>query len=290
VRHEAPGVQDTAIARLSRDSQRCGLGFCSIAASLVVFVAEPAAAADSLRSAALAAEPPAVRPQKPRVMTAKAELLKAAFHLNMGRINGMVRVLESHETLKRTTAFGPSSGVRADILRSVVVFLHATFEVALRGHVPRPGRSWSFYSRADLEKALTSSRIDPASFRFLYPPLTQMAKRRKRIVHEADLLQGEPLEWSVADDWQLLMWLMAVPTFYYQLLISLREANAVERAMHEKLQTAMASHVAFGKQLLSFAEVPQELQEQALREVAATLASITSTLHLDPQAFVTTSG
>jgi hypothetical protein len=44
----------------SRDSQRCGFGFCSIVASLVFFVAEPAAAADSLRSAPLAAEPQAV--------------------------------------------------------------------------------------------------------------------------------------------------------------------------------------------------------------------------------------
>ena len=224
------------------------------------------------------------------IMTAKAQSLKAAFHLNMGRITGMVQVLESHEALKRTSAFRPSSGVRADILRSVVVFLHATFEVALRGHVPRPGRRWSFYSRADLEKALAFNRIDSAPFQFLYPPLTQMAKRRNRIVHEADLLQGEPLEWSVADDWQLLMWLMAVLTFYYQLLISLHEANAVELAMHEKLQTAMASHVAFGKQLISFPEVPQQLRVQALREVDATLASIISTLHLDPQAFVKTSG
>jgi hypothetical protein len=61
VRREAHGVQGTAIACLSRNSQRCGFGFRSTVASVVFFVAEPAASADSLRSAPLAAEPQAVR-------------------------------------------------------------------------------------------------------------------------------------------------------------------------------------------------------------------------------------
>ena len=32
-----------------------------------------------------------------------------------------------------------------------------------------------------------------------------MAKRRQRIVHEADLLGNEISDWSIADDWQLIM-------------------------------------------------------------------------------------
>src|SRR5580765_6442040 len=35
-----------------------------------------------------------------------------------------------------------------------------------------------------------------------------------------------------ADDWQLIMWFMAVTAFYYELRISLRAANTVERAMY----------------------------------------------------------
>jgi hypothetical protein len=117
-----------------------------------------------------------------------------------------------------------------------------------------------------------------------------MAKRRKRIVHDADLLRGELDEWSIADDWQLIMWLLAVLAFYYQLRISRRDANTVERAMHEKLCTAMASHMAFGKQLLAFPAVPRELRLQALQETAVTLESIISTLHLDPRTFFTDNG
>jgi hypothetical protein len=215
-------------------------------------------------------------------MTTKADLLKKGFLLNMTRISGLVLILSSHDTLKPTTVLGPSSGGRADILRSIVVFLHATFEVALRSHLPKPSRSMSFYSRTDLDKALASSGIDATPFRFLYPPLTQMAKRRKRIVHEADLLHGDVHEWSLTDDWQLIMWLLAVPAFYFRLRISLRAANEVEHTIYENLRTAMTSHVAFGKQLLAFPAVPQELRLQALQETVVTLQSIVSTLLMDP--------
>ncbi len=218
-------------------------------------------------------------------MTVKADLLETQFRLNMKRISGLVRLLSSYDPLKPTTVFGNSSGARADILRAIVVYLHATFEVALRSHFPKPGRSLSFYSRTDLDKALKYSGIDAAPFQPFYPTLTQMAKRRKQIVHEADLLRGSPHEWSIADDWQLIMWLLAVPAFYYQLRISLRVANAVERAMYERLRIAMASHVAFGKQLLEFPAVPPELRIQALQESVVTLKSLVSTLHLDPRDF-----
>jgi hypothetical protein len=218
-------------------------------------------------------------------MTAKADLLEARFRLNMNRISELVRLLFSHDALKPTSVFGSSSGARADILRAIVIFLHATFEVALRSHIPKPSRSLSFYSRTDLDKALKLSGIDAAPFRFLYPPLTEMAKRRRRIVHEADLLHGDSHEWSVADDWQLIMWLLAVPAFYYQLRISLRAADTVEQTMYGRLRTAMTSHVIFGKQLLAFPTVPPELRLQALQETLVTLESISSMLCLDPRSF-----
>jgi hypothetical protein len=210
----------------------------------------------------------------------------------MNRINGLVHLLFSYDPLKPPTVFGNSSGARADILRAIVVFLHATFEVALRSHIPKPSDRlrFCFYSRADLDKALKFSGIDATPFRVLYPPLTQMAKRRKRIVHEADLLHGEPDEWGFADDWQLFLWLMAVTAFYYQLRISLRAANTVERAMYGKLCTAMARYVAFGKQVIALPEVPPELGIQALQDMVVTLQSISSSLHLDPRVLITDSG
>jgi hypothetical protein len=217
-------------------------------------------------------------------MTAKTDLLDTRFRLNMNRISGLVQLLSSHDALKPTTVFG-SSGARADILRSIVVFLHATFEVVLRSHLP-PNRSINFYSRTDLEKALKLSCVDAKPFRPLFPTLTQMAKRRKRIVHEADLLRGEPQEWSVADDWQLIMWLLAVPAFYYQLRISLHVAGAVECTIYERLRESMLSHVKFANQLLAFSNVPPELRVQALQETVVTLKGIIATLKLDASAFV----
>ena len=223
-------------------------------------------------------------------MSEETDLLETRFRLNMNRISELVRLLSSNDALKPTTVFGNSSGARADILRAIVVFLRATFEDALRSHIPGPSRSLSFYSRTDLDKALKLSSIDAAPFRSLYPPLTQMAKRRKRIVHEADLLRGDSYEWSLVDDWQLIMWLLAVPAFYYQLRISLGVANSVERAMYKNLRTAMDGHVVYGKQLVAVSAVPPELTLQALQETVATLKSIVSTLHLDPRAFSTDSG
>ena len=223
-------------------------------------------------------------------MTAKADLLQTRFHLNMNRINGLVQLLFSHDPLKSTAVFGNSSGARADILRAIVVFLHATFEVALRSHIPESHRKLGFSSRTDLDKALRLSGIDATPFRFLYPPLTQMAKRRNRIVHEADLLHGEPDEWGFADDWQLIMWLMAVNAFYYQLRISLCTANMVERTMFGKLRAAMTSHVAFGKQVIALPEVPRDLGIQALQDMVVTLEGTISTLNLDPRARTTDSG
>ena len=161
--------------------------------------------------------------------------------------------------MKQEKLFGDSEGARADILRAIVVFLHATFEVVLRSHIPKPNRSLSFYSRTDLEKALKLSGVDAKPFNVLFPPLTQMAKRRKRIVHEADLSDGVAHRWGLADDWQLIMWLLAVPAFHYQLLMSLHSANVVECAMYEKLRASMLSHVKFGNQLATFQNVSPEL-------------------------------
>jgi hypothetical protein len=90
-----------------------------------------------------------------------------------------------------------------------------------------------------------------------------MAKRRHRIVHEADLSKRTDTvseAWGAADDWQLTMWLMAVPAFYYQLRISAGVADAVDRTAYKRLREAMTSHVAWGHQLLGLPKLPPEQQ------------------------------
>jgi hypothetical protein len=88
-----------------------------------------------------------------------------------------------HVTLLDREEFKPSGilqskGARADIFRSIVVFLHATFEDAVRSQIPRekPNNPWNFSAKADLDKALKRAEIDASPFKNLYPPLMQLAK------------------------------------------------------------------------------------------------------------------
>lgn len=220
-------------------------------------------------------------------MTSRAELLETRFLANMGRITGMVRLIHSHDALKPKGVFG-SEGVRADMLRAIVVFLHATFEVVLRSHLRKPDERLCFYSRADLDKALRRSNIDATPFKPLYNPLTQMAKRRLRIVHDADLSKrtdAVPEGWGVVDDWQLPMWLMAVPAFYYQMRVSVGVASIVERAAISKIRKAMSIHVDFGKQLVAFPKILPELRIKAMQNMVTTLADVAATLKVDVSEF-----
>jgi len=214
-------------------------------------------------------------------MTKKDELAQARFLLNMGRINGLVRLLNSTEALMPTGLL-QSEGARADILRSIVVFLHATFEDFVRSHIRSPKKqSWCFCSGTDLDKALKLSGIDAKPFKSLHPTLTQMAKRRNQIVHHADL--SKPTDtasqmWGITDEWVLMMWLMAVPAFYYRLRMSVNDGDGVEGEKYEGLRKAMLSHIDFGNQLVAFAKVPPELQRKGLERILDTLNNITSTL------------
>jgi len=216
-------------------------------------------------------------------MSHRDDLLKARFLTNMGRINGLVRLVNSNDSLKPIRSF-QSEGVKADLLRSIVVFLHATFEVVLRSHIPNQRNTLTFYAGNDIDKVLKKSNIDPQPFQSLYPPLTQLAKRRKQIVHEADLPQRTATvaeAWGVVDDWQLPMWLMAVAAFYYQMRISTKVASLAEQRIYRKHKQAMASHVEFANQLLAFPKVLPELQVEALQKIVVTLRGIAATLTSD---------
>ncbi len=68
-------------------------------------------------------------------MSKKTDLLKARFLVNMGRVSGLVKLVSSDIDQLRPTGFGQYEGAGADILRSVVVFLHATFETLLRSQI-----------------------------------------------------------------------------------------------------------------------------------------------------------
>lgn len=66
-------------------------------------------------------------------MDSDKELLKARFHRNMRRVDSLV-ALVNHRSATLNLAAGTieSEGARADLLRAIIVFLHATFEDMLR--------------------------------------------------------------------------------------------------------------------------------------------------------------
>ena len=123
-------------------------------------------------------------------------------------------------------------GFRADLLRMLVVFLHATIEDLVRSHLRRPNKQFTFSSVTDIEKALKQLNIKVSLFADLLPALTQMAKRRNRIVHRADLEEHATTAkpWALPDDWELIHWHLGVSTFHYRLRKATGHMDLVEQA------------------------------------------------------------
>ena len=214
-------------------------------------------------------------------MNSRDNLMSARFTLNMERIHGLVKLICSDIALLKPTGLWRSEGQRADILRAIVVFLHATFEDVLRSRSGPKEKKLTFYSGADINKALQQWRLDPTPFKSLYPPLTQMAKRRKRIVHEADLSKKTDTAseaWTIADDWQLSMWMSAVLAFYFLLRATIDHDDEVARVAYEKLREAMDRVVNFGNQPVALADTPPELRMEALQKILQTLDSVSAAL------------
>jgi len=198
-------------------------------------------------------------------VTKKADRLVARFTANMQRIGSLARLATSGQIdLLKPISFGKYEGAAADVFRSAVVFLHAAFEDVLRSHLSNPDKRLTFSSGSDIDKALHRSNIDPAPFRHLYRPLTQMARRRERIVHHADLpaVDATAVEpWNMTDQWQFCMWNLAVLAFYYQLLASTNSANEVQTKVHERIRKAMTAHVDYGHALIEFGNAAPRRKE-----------------------------
>jgi hypothetical protein len=197
------------------------------------------------------------------------ELLKLRFELNMARSATLVELAQAKTAEAQKPPFD-REGAPAETLRAVIVFLHATFEVALRSYQPNDGKRLTFSGISDLDKALRRIGTDPVPFKSLYPPLGQMAKRRHRIVHHADLPTPTatlPEAWSITDEWQLMMWLIAVPAFYYKMRIALGVASDDDRKRFDRHEAAMGAHVEFGYKIINFSKLPADQHMRALQEI-----------------------
>jgi hypothetical protein len=202
------------------------------------------------------------------------------FNVNMARIGGLMKLAMSGEGQFKPTGFMQYEGVSADIFRLIVVFLHAAVEDLVRSQLPR-NKNFSFQSGSDIDKVLKHAGYDSSSLKPLYRPLTAMAKRRNRIVHEADLASHsstvvEP--WSVADVWQMLHWNLAVLAFYYQMLIVPTEPRQVFVDKYNNARKAMDENIKFARQMMNVPTGSLELQKKALNDMSKSLESMMSLL------------
>jgi hypothetical protein len=204
---------------------------------------------------------------------------KKRFEVNMARVGGLMNLVMSDEGQFKSTAFMHFEGVGADILRLIIVFLHAAVEDLIRSQLPR-NKKFSFQSGDDIDKVFKRAGFDSSSLKPLYRPLTTMAKRRTKIVHYADLASPsstivEP--WSVADVWQILQWNLAVIAFYYQMHIVLIGPHQGLVDKYNNAITAMDENIKFAHHLIDFPKAEGlELQKKALSEMAKSLESMKS--------------
>jgi hypothetical protein len=259
------------------------------------------------------------------------DLVTARFRLNMDRIHGLVKLIYSDIDPLRATGPFQIDGAKADILRSIVVFLHATFEDLLRttarqriavaksqvlDGIPlvgtsRSGRAEKFHlgalnahrgktvdqlihesvesyldresfgSCGDVDEVLTQMGLDTAPFKPFYADLDQMMKRRHRIVHEADLPSPKDslsAPWTIADTYNLCLWLTVVPIFYGLLRISVDPANEVQRWFLERRRKAIELTRSSREEFIAVRKEPPELMLLGLQKAAAMLDEVKALL------------
>ena len=255
----------------------------------------------------------------------------------MVRVNGLMKLaISDSDSLGPTKFLYECDGARADILRAVVVFLHATFEDVLRtiarpritaakadvlNEIPPAGTAKSqrkekfalgsldahrgktvdqliddsvqrylsaksINSCADVDKLLQQCGLDARPFRRLYPPLNQMMKRRHRIVHEGDLsgpTATASQAWGIADTYQLMIWLLAVPAFYSLLCLSFDPTDEVQRWNHRRLMRAIDGIADFARRLLDVPAAPRKLQLEAWMKANSSLKTVSAILKSKPR-------
>jgi hypothetical protein len=188
-------------------------------------------------------------------------------------VNRLVRFLEGNEDLKQKFLF-KTHEERADVLRYVVLRLYGAVEAILQ-HCTGKNSPIECSSRSALEKMLVRSKIDPAPFRELYGPLVQLSRRRHRIAHKDGSAANE---WEVADDWQIIMWLLAVGAFYCRLRMSLNIATTADEEHYARDLKAMRTHIDVAKQMIAFPKVNPESRIEALQAMKSALDSTAAVL------------
>jgi hypothetical protein len=201
------------------------------------------------------------------------------FSHNMRRISGLMGLATSNEGQFKPTGFMTYTGVSADIFRLIVVFLHAAVEDQIRSNISH-NRTFTFQSGADIDKALKYAGFNAAPLRPLYRPLTAMARRRNRIVHETDLpSKSTTIEpWGVVDVWSLTQWNLTVLAFHFKLMEVLTIQHDVFSRRYDGARKAMDENIEYAKLLMNFPKVNLADQRAALQAMADKLAAVMAAL------------
>jgi hypothetical protein len=249
--------------------------------------------------------------------------IEIRFRSNVARINRLVTFIVNAEPLQQELPLQNSEGVRADILRAVVVYLFATFEDILRSiarqhlstaaptgfkDIPFVGgreqkltlsqlaehraksvaqlidesvQSYldtkTFSSFQDVVHILARIGLDAKPFGYLSKPLGQLMRRRHQIVHEADLPSPQDnavKAWTVADDWQLWMWLLSVEAFYFLVRAGLDPSNPKWQASYDRLATIIDEVVSVGNRLVDLGSADATARAEARQKVFQSMDSV----------------
>lgn len=216
-------------------------------------------------------------------MDTKEGLHATRFYLNMRRVNGLVTLAVGTGSVTLAATEAESARIRADLFRSTVVFLHATFEDSLRTVTRQRlrGLKSSYGSSTDVDKALRKMGLDTTPFKPLYDDLDRMMKRRHRIVHEADLpsTQDTALSpWTLGDYSQLLLWNLAVLAFYSLLRVSVDPADELQSWYFERRTKAIELARQTGEEAIALLGQPAESMLLGLQVVNQKLTQVAAHL------------
>lgn len=199
------------------------------------------------------------------VTAAAQELLDKRFRLNMSRVNRLIDLAARMKNLKDY-----SSDEIADLHRSTVVFLFASFEDALRTiediYLSPPNNERKTFGKVDVVVALLRQLgLDINSFRPLFPEMATFMLRRHRIVHKADLVRPDAIinaPWTIGDDYQMIIWFILVSGFVSKLRAALDPSALVHQWFAEE-RTELIKKLTIARQ--TFLSIPSTNFEEVLQ-------------------------